>query len=134
MLLYNHVFVRSAERFGVYSAARFADFNGGIIITDVHAVEKYRAESEEMFFGGKGINVSLVLSEPGIKSKALGFAAGFTRMAIEEGISEHGVETDFVRLDGGCSRINVKIKCPNEKTELNGQDPVISDTALEQLG
>lgn len=92
-----------------------------------------RAESEEMFFGGKGINVSLVLSELGIKSKALGFIAGFTGLAIEEGISEHGVETDFVRLDGGCSRINVKIKCPNEETELNGQGPAISDMALEQL-
>lgn len=92
-----------------------------------------RAESEEMFFGGKGINVSLVLSELGIKSKALGFVAGFTGRAIKEGISERGVETDFVHLDEGCSRINVKIKCPGEETELNGQGPAISDAALERL-
>ena len=32
-----------------------------------------RSESEEIYFGGKGINVSLVLSELGVKSKALGF-------------------------------------------------------------
>lgn len=92
-----------------------------------------RADSEEMYFGGKGINVSLVLSELGFKSKALGFAAGFTGRAIEQGISERGVETDFVHLDQGCSRINVKIKSPDCETELNGQGPAISNAALEQL-
>ncbi len=92
-----------------------------------------RADSEEMYFGGKGINVSLVLSELGLKSRALGFAAGFTGSAIEQGISERGVETDFVHLDRGCSRINVKIKCPDLETELNGQGPEIPDAALEQL-
>lgn len=92
-----------------------------------------RADSEEMYFGGKGINVSLVLSELGIRSKALGFTAGFTGQAIEQGISERGVETDFVHLDGGFSRINVKIKSPDQETELNGQGPDISDAALEQL-
>ena len=92
-----------------------------------------RADSEEMYFGGKGINVSLVLSELGFKSKALGFAAGFTGQAIEQGISERGVETDFVHLEQGCSRINVKIKSPDQETELNGQGPAIPDSALERL-
>ncbi len=91
-----------------------------------------RASSEEIYFGGKGINVSMVLSELGIPSKALGFAAGFTGKAIEEGIAEKGIETDFVHLKKGFSRINVKIKS-DEETELNGQGPKIGEDALGEL-
>lgn len=91
-----------------------------------------RSTGEEMYFGGKGINVSLVLRELGIESVALGFVAGFTGKAIEEGVSQMGVRTDFVRLEKGNSRINVKIKSAQE-TELNGQGPHIDEKALEQL-
>lgn len=91
-----------------------------------------RSTSEQMYVGGKGINVSMVLAELGIKSKALGFVAGFTGRAIEDGAKEKGVETDFVHLESGCSRINVKIKS-GEETELNGQGPKIPDTAIGEL-
>lgn len=91
-----------------------------------------RAKSEEIYFGGKGINVSMVLNELGIKSRALGFVAGFTGSAIEKGVAEKGIETDFVHLEGGFSRINVKIKSGDE-TELNGQGPVIDDRSLNEL-
>ncbi len=91
-----------------------------------------RASSEEIYFGGKGINVSLVLNELEIPSKALGFVAGFTGKAIEDGIREKGIETDFVHLNKGFSRINVKIKS-NEETELNGQGPEIGEDALSEL-
>lgn len=91
-----------------------------------------RAASEKIFFGGKGINVSLVLGELGIKSKALGFVAGFTGRAIEEGIRTDSVEPDLVRLSSGFSRINVKIRT-DEETELNGRGPDISDDELRQF-
>lgn len=91
-----------------------------------------RSKGEEIYFGGKGINVSIVLGELGIKSKALGFVAGFTGEAIEKGILEKGVDADFVHLKNGFSRINVKIKS-GEETELNGQGPEIPDEALEEL-
>lgn len=91
-----------------------------------------RTESETCFVGGKGINVSFVLSELGVKSVALGFIAGFTGDAIENGVREKGIETDFIRLDNGFSRINVKIKS-NEETEINGQGPVITAGAVEEL-
>lgn len=91
-----------------------------------------RLQSEEIYFGGKGINVSIVLGELGIRSKALGFAAGFTGNAIEKGLKESGVETDFVHLENGFSRINVKIKSDVE-TELNGCGPDINDKALSEL-
>lgn len=91
-----------------------------------------RSEKEEMYFGGKGINVSIVLRELGIESKALGFTAGFTGEAIEKGLSEMGIDTDFVRLEKGNSRINVKIKSSVE-TELNGQGPDIDEKAVAAL-
>lgn len=91
-----------------------------------------RSKSEKIYFGGKGINVSAVLSELGVKSRALGFVAGFTGDAIERGVAEKGVETDFVHLESGFSRINVKIKSGSE-TELNGQGPKIDEKALGAL-
>lgn len=91
-----------------------------------------RSNSEEIYFGGKGINVSLVLNELGVTSKALGFVAGFTGEAIEKGIREQGIETDFVHLKNGFSRINVKIKSDDE-TDLNGQGPEITEDALGEL-
>lgn len=94
--------------------------------------EVNRSSSEEIFFGGKGINVSVVLAELGVCSKALGFVAGFTGRAIEEGIADKGVTSDFVHLENGFSRINVKIKS-DEETELNGQGPVITETDIAKL-
>ena len=37
-----------------------------------------RTTSEAVYPGGKGVNVSVILSNLGLKSKALGFKAGFT--------------------------------------------------------
>lgn len=91
-----------------------------------------RSQGEELYFGGKGINVSFVLHELGLLSKALGFVAGFTGAAIEAGIQEQGIATDFVHLNSGFSRINVKIKS-GEETELNGQGPNISEAAVAEL-
>lgn len=94
--------------------------------------EVNRLSGEEYFFGGKGLNVSTVLSQLGIKSKALGFVAGFTGAAIEAGMAQAGIETDFIRLDSGFSRINVKIKSDAE-TDLNGQGPAIPENKLNEL-
>ena len=91
-----------------------------------------RSKREEMYFGGKGINVSIVLGELGIDTKALGFTAGFTGEAIETGLANMGIDTDFVRLEKGTSRINVKIKS-EEETELNCQGPHIDDKAIGAL-
>lgn len=91
-----------------------------------------RSRQEEVYFGGKGINVSVVLHELGFASKALGFVAGFTGEAIEQGLRADGIETDFIHLEKGFSRINVKIKS-GEETELNGQGPEIPEDKLRQL-
>ena len=93
-----------------------------------------RCTSEQIFVGGKGINVSLVLRELGVPTKALGFVAGFTGNAIEQNLQSQGVETDFVHLPGGFSRINVKLRsAPGTETEINGQGPEIGAWAVEVL-
>lgn len=91
-----------------------------------------RTESEEIYFGGKGLNVSIILNELEIKSEALGFVAGFTGEAIENGMAKDGIKTDFVHLNNGFSRINVKIQSSFE-TEINGQGPEISEENIEEL-
>ena len=104
-----------------------------VVHTDEMSVGRVnRANAEKIYFGGKGINVSIVLNELGIKSRVLGFAAGFTGDAIEKGVAEKGIETDLVHLADGFSRINVKIKSGDE-TELNGQGPDIDGESLDRL-
>lgn len=91
-----------------------------------------RAGSEEIQFGGKGVNVSTVLRNLGVETVALGFLAGFTGRALQEGLERAGVRTDFIWLKEGMTRINVKIKA-EEETDLNGRGPDIDLEALNQL-
>ena len=91
-----------------------------------------RTTSEEYYFGGKGINVSCVLAELDLESTAFGFVAGFTGDAIEKGIRNDKIITDFIKLEKGISRINIKIKADDE-TEINCQGPHIDESKLERL-
>ena len=88
-----------------------------------------RAASENVVFGGKGINVSLMLRALETPSAALGFIAGFTGEAIRAGVEVQGVRTDFVALESGFSRINVKLHA-GEETEINGAGPEIPPEKL----
>ena len=96
------------------------------------AGEINRVNYEQILPGGKGINVSIVLKNLGHDSTALGFLAGFTGVAMQQMLHSFGVTDDFVRLDDGFSRINVKIKGESE-TEINGQGPVITEDAQRAL-
>ena len=91
-----------------------------------------RTSSELMLPGGKGINMSIVLKNLGIDSTAFGFVAGFTGEEIESRLKGSGVRTDFIHLDKGNSRINLKLKSV-EGTEINGQGPEITPAAIEAL-
>lgn len=91
-----------------------------------------RTESDELQWGGKGINVSTVLRNLGIDNVALGFLAGFTGQALDQGLRKVGIATDFIWLPEGLTRINVKIKAGQE-TEINGVGPGIPAAALEEL-
>jgi 1-phosphofructokinase len=91
-----------------------------------------RTSRELLFPGGKGINVSLVLHNLGVESRALGFTAGFTGDEITRLLREKGISTDFIRAEVGVSRINVKLRSEQE-TEINGQGPVLSQSEIAQL-
>lgn len=91
-----------------------------------------RSNREEIQFGGKGINVSVMLNHLGTDSCALGFLAGFTGKAIEDDLHRMGIHTDFIHLSQGMTRINVKLKA-KEETEINGQGPGISQADFQKL-
>ena len=91
-----------------------------------------RVNYEQVLGGGKGINVSVVLGNLGHKSTAMGFLAGFTGKEIIRQLRTFNADEDFVQLDEGFSRINVKIKADVE-TEINGQGPKISDAKRDEL-
>lgn len=91
-----------------------------------------RNKGEAVRYGGKGINVSGVLKALGQDSVALGFVAGFTGDGLENGLKASGLCTDFVHVEEGLTRINVKVKADQE-TEINGLGPVITDADMEKL-
>ncbi|MBQ8563354.1 MAG: 1-phosphofructokinase [Firmicutes bacterium] len=91
-----------------------------------------RSRREECFPGGKGINVSIILTALGVENTALGFVAGFTGEALEKGLKERGVKTDFIHLEEGMTRINIKIKT-DEETEINTQGAAIPEEKLRQM-
>lgn len=91
-----------------------------------------RTSYENIYAGGKGINVSIVLNNLGVENVALGYIAGFTGDEIERKVESFGCKTDFIRLKNGMSRINVKLKS-KEESEINGTGPSIDDKALKEL-
>lgn len=91
-----------------------------------------RTTSELMLPGGKGINVSTVLRNLGIDNTALYFSAGFVGDEITRLLRENGVNAEEIKVEGGCSRINVKLSSI-EGTEINGMGPAISDEGIERL-
>lgn len=91
-----------------------------------------RTSTEEIYAGGKGINVSIVLKNLGIESNVLGFIAGFTGEEIQKKVNEFGCKTDFIKLNQGLSRINVKVES-DEESEINGGGPHINKEEINQL-
>jgi len=91
-----------------------------------------RTVQEDIYYGGKGINVSTVLKNLGYDNTALGFVAGFTGDEIVRGAKTLGFIPDFIRVEHGISRINVKMKS-DEESEINGMGPEITPKDVEKL-
>ncbi len=90
-----------------------------------------RSDCERALFGGKGLNVSFVLSALGVKNRALGFAGGFSGKEIIRLASRAGIECDFCEIADD-SRINAKIISDSE-TAINGKGPFIRQSEEEAL-
>lgn len=92
-----------------------------------------RTSSENFYGGGKGINVSRMLKEHEVDSIALGFTSGFTGEFIKEYLNKKSISTDFININDGYSRINIKIKTNSSETEINGSGPKISQNEINLL-
>ena len=103
-----------------------------IDLDELRLGETNRSKKESYYFGGKGINVSTVLSNLGIENTALGFVSGFTGAALEKGLTDAGLKTEFIRLDEGITRINIKLRMEKE-TEINTQGAAITGDKLDAL-
>lgn len=93
--------------------------------------ELNRSSGDAKFPGGKGINVSRVLKNLGVSSKALGYTGGFTGKYIEEFLHNENIDTDFVHVKQD-TRINIKLKTDKE-TEINATGPSISKQDFQLL-
>lgn len=91
-----------------------------------------RTTREYMNLGGKGVNVSRVLTNLEVPNVALGFVAGFTGDALRTGLERMGVKTDFISLEEGNTRINVNIKGV-EETDINARGLEIPNSAIDEL-
>ena len=85
-----------------------------------------RTSSEKVYPGGKGVNVSIALKNFGYDNTALGFIAGFTGAEIKRLLHGIGVRNNFINVEKGMSRINMKIISKDE-TAINGQGPEITN-------
>ncbi len=104
-----------------------------IVTVDDFTLGKVNRTKDEIIYpGGKGINVSMVLKNLGIESCALGFMAGFTGNEIVRLLDEQGIESDFIHVAAGMSRINVKLRS-REESEINGQGPNILQEDIQRL-
>ncbi|MBE5945255.1 MAG: 1-phosphofructokinase [Lachnospiraceae bacterium] len=91
-----------------------------------------RATQDKILPGGKGINVSIVLTNLEVENKAIGFVSGFTGKVLKTLLREKGINSDFITLDRGLTRINVKLRGETE-TEINCQGPRVDDQYIGEL-
>jgi 1-phosphofructokinase len=91
-----------------------------------------RSSSEEVHCGGNGINISTLLNELGVTNVAFGISAGFTGDYLLKRLQEKGISCNFVRLEKGYTRINVKLQ-GIVMTICNGMGPKISQKKVDEL-
>lgn len=103
-----------------------------MVVDNFESGETNRSKKEEIYAGGKGFNVSTILSRLDIENTALGFIAGFTGKEIDRLLRNRGFQTHLIELDEGISRINVKMKGQYE-TEINASGPSIPKNKLDLL-
>ena len=99
-----------------------------------------RTKSENILAGGKGLNVSIILKRLGIENTALSFIAGFTGKELERKIKQYNIKTDFIEINNGYTRINVKISSLKKNSliqereiALNGNGPEITQEDIDEL-
>ena len=90
-----------------------------------------RSVGEKIFYGGKGINVSVILNRLGVDNVALGFLGGFSGEKLKSLLQKDDINCDFNRINGE-TRINVKIKTDKE-IDINAIGPNVTEWEIEEL-
>lgn len=70
--------------------------------------ESNRVKQECRYPGGKGIDVSRVLTNLGLPNVALGFSGGYTGHELEHRLACEGVKTDLIKVSGE-TRTNIVV-------------------------
>lgn len=91
-----------------------------------------RSSSEELYCGGNGINIAGILNELGVPNTAFGICGGFTGDYLINSLQERGIACNFVKLDKGNTRINVKLN-GIVMSIVNGMGPKIPAKKLDEL-
>ena len=90
-----------------------------------------RTKNEYIVPGGKGINISILLSRLGLATTALGFTGGFTGEKLKDLLKSENINCDFSQINAD-TRINIKLSC-GEITEFNGSGATLSEDNIESL-
>lgn len=101
-------------------------------VEDFKLAQTNRANDEYLLPAGKGINVSLMLQKLGFESKMLGFLAGFSGAEIQRRLQDFHITEDFIFLQEGQTRINIKIFSKQE-SEINARGPLIPKEKIQEL-
>ena len=108
------------------------DYHMSLHHTHLKPGEVNRSQGEEVYPGGKGLNVSVVLSRLGVENVAWGFGAGRIGKLVKHLAKDQGCTVDFLWLPEGETRINVKLD-GKEETAINGRGPEITVEAMAEL-
>lgn len=92
-----------------------------------------RAKDELVTAGGKGINISMILSQLGVPTKAYGYLAGTTGTMIADRMRRTQIPTDWNLIENQMTRINLKIREDGAVTELNGSGVTITEKDAQSL-
>ena len=93
-----------------------------------------RIEKEQRYAGGKGIDVSRVLTTLGVDNKALGFVGGFAGEELEGRLLNEGIGCDFIRISKE-TRTNIIVREMGTGSQIlfSARGPEIKPYELMQM-
>ena len=105
-----------------------------ITLNETLLVDEVNRGSHEIYkAGGKGLNVSKILSVLNIPSKAIAVLGGFTGQYIQNSFSKDpNIEMIPIPVDG-MNRINMKANYGKKALCINGSGPVVNECTVQLL-
>lgn len=92
-----------------------------------------RADTQALTAGGKGINMSVILSRLGVPTVALGFIGGVTGKMFLDLLEGEHCPHEMTEVEGQLTRINFKLHSSSDETEINGKGPEVPTEVLSEF-